>query len=333
MKPLLKNPFFHATLVLSLILVFEVTSFVSAQTYTPAPGSPTTGQPYAPIDVSDVSQMKAGGSINISSTGGGIGLSSAYGPYGSLLFGGVSGNTITGRAGIRFNGTSLEYSNDLSTWQDIGSVSDSGWALDSSKVYTARSVLVGVVGADWNVAVRGYGVSGPNLTVKTGNDGGLAIVPRPSMSGMTIPASSHLRISSLISQFVVRTGFSLGPYPGDWFDISQATRGNFIIALTAEERDVASTFLCIKAKASISDTTGTGGGSSRCSVLGSSNAGGASVYCVPQILWAANSAIKFKVSVSCSAPATFDVAIFNLGGATPAEAEFEPPSGGANPFD
>lgn len=68
MRQLLKNPFFYATVVLSLLLVFEVTHFVAAQ-YTSPTGSPTAGQPNPPLDTSSVRQFKSGNlGVGVSAT-------------------------------------------------------------------------------------------------------------------------------------------------------------------------------------------------------------------------------------------------------------------------
>ncbi len=71
MKKLLGNPLFYTSLVLALLLGFQVYGFVSAavNTYVPPPGPPTQGNPAQPLDTSSAIQYKSGelniGTLNI----------------------------------------------------------------------------------------------------------------------------------------------------------------------------------------------------------------------------------------------------------------------------
>ena len=110
------------------LVAFEITGLVNAQStgqWTAPSTGPTGGSPAAPLDASSVPQLKSGGTLGINASSGGVGLSDSLSNFGSLIFGNVSGNAISALAGIRFNGTNLQYSNDGgSTWKNIGGLGD-----------------------------------------------------------------------------------------------------------------------------------------------------------------------------------------------------------------
>lgn len=139
-----KNPFFYATAVLAGLLIFELAGIVAAQ-YVPPSASPTGGMPAAPLNAGVTAQTKTG-SLTVNGGTNGVKLDAS----GLLQFVNSVGTPL---AGIRYNGTSVQYSNNMGTWQDIGtgggSAGSNYWVLDNATkniLYADGDVVVGKFG-------------------------------------------------------------------------------------------------------------------------------------------------------------------------------------------